>query len=539
MDADYLRDLADLCLRMLHVVAGIAWIGASFYFIRLDLGLAPPKEPKEGVAGEYWGVHGGGFYHSQKYKVAPPRLPEQLHWFKWEAYTTWLSGFALLVVLYWLDADTRLVDPTVADLSAWQAVALSAAGLALAWLIYDLACRLLIEDRLVAIAVIALVAVSAFAAGELFAARASYLQVGAMLGTIMAANVFFVIIPAHRELVRAKQEGREPNPLLGLRAKQRSVHNNYLTLPVVFTMLAGHFPLAFGSDHAWLVLLAIFAIVAAIRHFFNRWHAGKRDWWILAAAGVAAAALAVVLAPDDVDATRRAERRARQGDRDRPLLRRCHSGITAPLGVRLDEHRADAASTRTRSRRLVESGVMPPGNATGMTEAEREQLVAWAAAARIGSGRARDHRSRDALRRALGGRAGAADGRRLQGDPAARRPDHPLPLERRVELDPVGRPRPRDRPRERDQLPAPRRARALPRRRERDGAALPVRLLLVREQGGPPLGEPLRDPRRGPGAAEGARPADALGGSTADLVPRAADELRRRSREAPATRTRS
>ena len=380
MDTDYLRDLADLCLRMLHVVAGIAWIGASFYFIRLDLGLAPPKEPKEGVAGEYWGVHGGGFYHSQKYKVAPPRLPEQLHWFKWEAYTTWLSGFALLVVLYWLDADTRLVDPTVADLSAWQAVALSAAGLALAWLIYDLACRLLIEDRLVAIAVIALVAVSAFAAGELFAARASYLQVGAMLGTIMAANVFFVIIPAHRELVRAKQEGREPNPLLGLRAKQRSVHNNYLTLPVVFTMLAGHFPLAFGSDHAWLVLLAIFAIVAAIRHFFNRWHAGKRDWWILAAAGVAAAALAVVLAPDDVDTTKAPNDELAKAiviDRCAP----CHSGINAPLGVRLtnteqmQEHANEIVG-------LVKSGVMPPGNTTAMTQAEREQLVAWAAAHR-------------------------------------------------------------------------------------------------------------------------------------------------------------
>ena len=378
MDADYLRDLADLCLRMLHVVAGIAWIGASFYFIRLDLGLAPPKEPKEGVAGEYWGVHGGGFYHSQKYRVAPPRLPEQLHWFKWEAYTTWLSGFALLVVLYWLDADTRLIDPTVADLSAWQAVALSAAGLALAWLIYDLACRVLIEDRLVAIAVIALVAVSAFAAGELFAARASYLQVGAMLGTIMAANVFFVIIPAHRELVRAKQEGREPNPLLGLRAKQRSVHNNYLTLPVVFTMLAGHFPLAFGSDHAWLVLLAIFAIVAAIRHFFNRWHMGKRDWWILAAAGVAAAALAVVLAPDDVDTTKAPNDELAKAiviDRCAP----CHSGINAPLGVRLtnteqmQEHAKKIVG-------LVKSGVMPPGNTTAMTQAEREQLVAWAAA---------------------------------------------------------------------------------------------------------------------------------------------------------------
>ncbi len=350
MDTDYLRDLADLCLRMLHVVAGIAWIGASFYFIRLDLGLAPPKEPKEGVAGEYWGVHGGGFYHSQKYKVAPPRLPEQLHWFKWEAYTTWLSGFALLVVLYWLDADTRLVDPTVADLSAWQAVALSAAGLALAWLIYDLACRLLIEDRLVAIAVIALVAVSAFAAGELFAARASYLQVGAMLGTIMAANVFFVIIPAHRELVRAKQEGREPNPLLGLRAKQRSVHNNYLTLPVVFTMLAGHFPLAFGSDHAWLVLLAIFAIVAAIRHFFNRWHAGKRDWWILAAAGRGGGRACGRARAGRADAISRAERRAEGGRDHHPALRRLPLRNHRPARHPAREHRA-AAGARGRDRR--------------------------------------------------------------------------------------------------------------------------------------------------------------------------------------------
>jgi uncharacterized membrane protein len=377
VDADYLRDLADLAFRLLHVVAGIAWIGASFYFIRLDLGLAPPAEPKEGVVGEYWGVHGGGFYHSQKYHLAPPTLPERLHWFKWEAYTTWLSGFALLVVLYWLDADTRLIDPAVADLDAWQAVALSAAGLTLAWLVYDLACRLLLEDRLVAIAVAALVIVSAFATGELFAARASYLQVGAMLGTIMAANVFFVIIPAHRELLRAKQEGREPNPLPGLRAKQRSVHNNYLTLPVVFTMLAGHFPITFGSDHAWLVLLAIFAIVAAIRHFFNRWHTGKRDWWILAAAAAGAVAVAIAIAPDDPDAStlisdEEATRIAAQ------RCAGCHSGLTAPLGIRLvnaEQLRQHADAIRA----MVESRAMPPGNVTGLTDGERAQLVAWAA----------------------------------------------------------------------------------------------------------------------------------------------------------------
>ncbi|HVM68730.1 MAG TPA: urate hydroxylase PuuD, partial [Gaiellaceae bacterium] len=201
MDGEYLRDLADLVLRLLHVVAGIAWIGASFYFIRLDLGLRPPERDEDaakGVGGEYWGVHGGGFYHSQKYKVAPPKLPEHLHWFKWEAYTTWLSGFALLLVLYWLDAETRLVDPGVRELAAWQAVALSAGGLALAWLVYDLACRALRDDRLVAAVVVVLVVASAWGASELFAARAAYLQVGAMLGTIMAANVFFSIIPAHR-----------------------------------------------------------------------------------------------------------------------------------------------------------------------------------------------------------------------------------------------------------------------------------------------------------------------------------------------------
>jgi uncharacterized membrane protein len=381
MDSDYLRDLADLVLRLLHVVAGIAWIGASFYFIRLDLGLAPPREPADGVAGEYWGVHGGGFYHSQKYKVAPPTLPEHLHWFKWEAYTTWLSGFSLLVVLYWLDADTRLVDPAVAGLSAWQAVAISAGGLALGWLAYDLACRLLGDDRLVGIAVGALVTISAFGAGQLFAPRAAFLQVGAMLGTIMAANVFFVIIPAHWELVRARQDGREPEPEPGLRAKQRSVHNNYLTLPVVFTMLAGHFPLAFGADHAWLVLLAIFAIVAAIRHFFNRWHVGRRDWWLLGAAAAGAVALAIVLAPDDTPASRQSVSDAAAQAVVSARCVECHAGASAPLGVELDTlagMRANAAEIQ----RQVSAGAMPPGNVTGITPAERGTLVAWAAAAR-------------------------------------------------------------------------------------------------------------------------------------------------------------
>ncbi len=382
LDADYLREIADLVLRFLHVVAGIAWIGASFYFIRLDLGLSPPSERADldkGVAGEYWGVHGGGFYHSQKYRVAPRVLPEPLHWFKWEAYTTWLSGFALLVLLYWSDADTRLIDPSVADLSTWEAVGASALLLVGGWLVYDVACRVLHDDLAVAVTTAALVVAVAWLSGELFTARAAYLQVGAVLGTIMAANVFLVIIPAHRELVRAKQESREPDPAPGLRAKQRSVHNNYLTLPVVFTMLAGHFPLTFGSDHAWLVLLAIFAILVVVRHFFNLMHGGRMPLYLLGAAAAGAVALAFVLEPDepvparsvsDAEAVEIAEARCQS----------CHAGASAPNGVRLEtaaqlEAQADAIE------RLVGANAMPPGNATGMTEEERAQLVAWAQAA--------------------------------------------------------------------------------------------------------------------------------------------------------------
>ena len=385
MDADYLKEVADVCLRLLHVVAGIAWIGASFYFIRLDLGLAPVHDRAardEGVAGEYWGVHGGGFYHSRKYQVAPRVLPEPLHWFKWEAYTTWLSGFALLVLLYWADARARLVDASVADLEPWQAVVLSAALLAAGWVVYDAACRLLRDDASVAVATALLVAGTAWASGELFAARAAYLQVGAVLGTIMAANVFLVIIPAHRELVRAKLEGREPDPAPGLRAKQRSVHNNYLTLPVVFTMLAGHWPLTFGSERSWLVLLAIFAILVVVRHFFNLLHRGRMPLWLLGAAAAGAVALALVLEPD------RVETQARQPPSDAEALaiaagrcQTCHSGAAAPAGVRLEtvgQLRANAAGIH----RQVSRNAMPPGNVTGMSTAERETLIAWATTAR-------------------------------------------------------------------------------------------------------------------------------------------------------------
>jgi len=295
--SDALRDWLDLGLRWLHVIAAMAWIGTSFYFVLLDQSLRSPKEERDraaGVGGELWEVHGGGFYHVQKYVVAPPRLPDHLAWFKWEAYTTWLSGFGLMIVLYYLEASSTLVKPG-SDLDAWVAVVISLALLAAAWLAYDVLNRLVSDARVLWPILFVLVALSAWGSAELFAPRAAWLQVGAMIGTVMAANVFVVIIPAHWELIRAKEAGREPDPEPGIQAKQRSVHNNYLTLPVVLTMLAGHFPFAYGADNAWLVLVALMVIGAWARLFFNLRHAGTTHWWMPVAGLAAFVALAVVV----------------------------------------------------------------------------------------------------------------------------------------------------------------------------------------------------------------------------------------------------
>jgi uncharacterized membrane protein len=384
----YLRDVLDVLLRMLHVIAGIAWIGASFYFVRLDLALRPPKRPEDaeaGVAGEFWGVHGGGLYHSQKYRLAPAEMPEPLHWFKWEAYTTWLSGFALFVVLYYTDAGTRLIDPSVADLSTASAIGLSLAGIALAWIVYDVLCRTVGTRSQAALAVVgtALVALAAWISGELFAPRAAYLQVGVMLGTIMAANVFLVIIPAHRKLVVAMEEKREPDAGPLLEAKNRSVHNNYLTLPVLFTMLAGHFAFVFGADDAWLVFVLIAVLTALIRVFFNRWHTGRRVWWIPAVAAVAVVGLALWLRPEETSSSTSpppsfAQVQAVMTARCVP----CHAGASAPLGIRFETREEIEARADDIERQAVQTKAMPPGNATGITDQERELLGAWVASTR-------------------------------------------------------------------------------------------------------------------------------------------------------------
>jgi uncharacterized membrane protein len=387
---DYWWWWGDLVFRWLHVVAAIAWIGSSFYFIALDNHLEPPKEPSDaerGVGGEVWEVHGGGFYRIEKFKVAPERLPDKLYWFKWEAYTTWLSGFALITVVYYAHASSFLVDPSVADLTSTEAILISIGGLALAWIVYDGLCRLLGRDeRLLAVAVAGCVVLAAWGASELFAPRAAYIQVGAMLGTIMAANVFFVIIPMHRKLVRAKEAGQEPDPRWNELGKQRSVHNNYLTLPVLFAMLSNHFPFTYGHANSWLILVALMALGAWTRHYFNLRHRGRNAWWILASAGAGMVALAIAIRPSTGSSSTAgppptfAAVQAIVANRCAP----CHSssptepGYSSPPAGIVFETPAQinqyAALIKTVA---VDSHAMPLGNATEMTQAERDTLARW------------------------------------------------------------------------------------------------------------------------------------------------------------------
>jgi uncharacterized membrane protein len=387
----YVGDWLELLIRWLHVVAAIAWIGASFYFVLLDSSLRPPKADQDvadGVRGELWEVHGGGFYHVKKYLVAPPKLPEHLAWFKWEAYTTWLSGFALMVVLFYLDARATLIDPSVADIEPWLAILVSVSLLAAGWFVYDLLCRALAgRELLLAASVMALVVVTAWGTGELYSPRAAWLQTGAVLGTAMAGNVFFVIIPAHWELIRAKQAGRDPDPGPGIRGKQRSVHNNYLTLPVLVTMLAGHSSFLVGRDNAWLILVALMLGGAGARLFFNLRHTGRTVWAVPAALTVAAAALAFILRPSDRPAAPGAdavsfanvrsivERRCQACHAQSPTQPGYGSAAAGLAFETSDQIRARAAAIGA----VVSARVMPLGNVTGMTDDERRLVATWVA----------------------------------------------------------------------------------------------------------------------------------------------------------------
>ena len=380
----YALEWLHLLFRWGHLIVAIAWVGTSFYFISLDLGLVPSASPA--VLGEAWEIHGGGFYRIEKFRVAPPELPASLRWFKWEAYLTWVTGFVLLILLYYLDPYSFLIDPRVAPLEPWQAVAASLALIALGWIAYDrIAAALEKREGALALAVVALVAAVVFVSAALFGSRAAYIHVGATLGTWMAANVLFVIIPGHRELVKAKEQGREPDPIWGVRGKQRSVHNNYLTLPVLFAMISQHFPFTYGNANAPLVLLGLMAAGATAQHFLNLRHAGRADYRVLAGAGAMALGVAIAIAPV-------APPGPPLSDADRaslmPLItarcQPCHSrtptmpGISAPpKGLILEQ----PSQVRDNARRIFEQVVltrnMPLGTQTGITDAERDLIGRW------------------------------------------------------------------------------------------------------------------------------------------------------------------
>jgi uncharacterized membrane protein len=398
MMTSYLLDWLGLLLRWLHIVTGIAWIGASFYFVWLDNHLQPPREGEAadpGVAGELWAVHGGGFYRSQKYRLAPALLPSTLHWFYWEAYSTWLSGFALLCLLYFLRAEAYLIDPAVAALSKPMAIGLAVSFIVASWLIYDALCRSPLGRHARALSAMVGLALAAEAWGlcQLFSGRGAFMVFGSALGSIMVANVLFVIIPGQRELVRAKQQGRAPDPTPGLRARQRSVHNTYFTLPVLFAMISNHYAMTYGARYNWLVLIAISFAGACIRAWFVARHRAAERGYVpllpmLLGAG-ALAAVVVALAPAAGRGTTAPQSTAASGQvaQVQQIVQMrcvpCHAArptqagfSAAPNGLVLQTLDQLLAHLPEVQQQLA-ARTMPLGNLTGMTDPERAAMLMW------------------------------------------------------------------------------------------------------------------------------------------------------------------
>ncbi|WP_425467157.1 urate hydroxylase PuuD [Paracoccus gahaiensis] len=390
-------------VRWTHVITAIAWIGSSFYFIALDLGLQKAPGMPRGAHGEEWQVHGGGFYHVQKYLVAPERMPEHLTWFKWESYATWLSGAALLMVTYWAGANLYLIEPAKADLAIWQGIAISAGSLALGWLIYDGLCKSPLGNRptvLMGLLFVALVAMG-WAYDQIFTGRAALLHLGAFTATIMTANVFLIIMPNQRIVVADLKAGRAPDPKYGKIAKLRSTHNNYLTLPVIFLMLSNHYPLAFASQYNWLIAALIFLMGVTIRHFFNTMHARKGyQWWTWAVTAMLFIGImwlsALGVNQDSYDEAMARpltpiEARFAEGpgfdEAANAVIGRCSmcharepvwEGIHhAPKGVLLETPADIARAARDIYVQAGLTDAMPPANITGMEEDERDLILRW------------------------------------------------------------------------------------------------------------------------------------------------------------------
>ena len=389
----YLLDWANLLLRWAHVVTAIAWVGSSFYFVFLDSSLTPPTDPelqRQGVSGELWAVHGGGFYHPVKFAVRPPQLPSHLHWFYWESYSTWLTGFALFTISYLWSAGTYLVDKSVMDWSPQAAVAVALGFLVVFWLAYDAVCRVFGQkeggDRIVGVLVALLVCAAAWLACHWFAGRAAFLLVGAMIATSMSANVFFWIIPGQKTVVRSIRVNQPVDPIHGQRGKQRSVHNTYFTLPVLFAMLSNHYSFTYTNAHNWLVLIAMMGAGAAIRQFFVLRHGFKlarnpHPWpyalaGVLAFVGVIIALAPAPRPPADAQPLAPVGYAAVQ-----PILAQrcysCHAEQVQMKNVRLDTPAQVATHAQGIYQQAVVTRIMPMNNATQITDAERDTLKRW------------------------------------------------------------------------------------------------------------------------------------------------------------------
>ena len=379
----YVLDWVNLALRWAHVIVGIAWIGASLYFIWLDNHLVPSGDSR--VAGELWAIHGGGFYRAEKFRLAPARMPATLHWFKWEAYWTWFTGMALLGLVYYARPALYLVDPQVMPLSTPWAIAIGLAFIVGGYSIYEGLCRspLAKNDYILSASLLVLLALAAWGLTRVFGGRGAFMHYGAILGTIMVANVAHVIIPGQRRMVEAMTAGREPDPRDGLMGKQRSVHNTYFTLPVVFTMISGHYAAVFGARSAWLVLVAMTIAGALVRVWFVMRHQGRAPAWIWALGVFVFVATAALLAPRDAGVAGAVPFARVQG----VIAARCVSchadqpafqGLAeAPKGVKLDTPERIHAAAQLIYQQAARSKAMPPGNLTGMTEDERALLDRW------------------------------------------------------------------------------------------------------------------------------------------------------------------
>ena len=379
----YLLDWVNLLLRWAHVIVGIAWIGASFYFIWLDDSLEAAAEPT--LAGELWAIHAGGFYRVQKYRLAPPALPRTLHWFKWEAYWTWITGIALLVAMFYVNAELYLIDPAVMPLSKAPAIGLGLGSLVAGLVIYEGLCRSPLgrHDILLSTSIFLLLALAAWGLTQVFSGRGAFIHYGAILGTIMAANVAHVIIPSQRRMVQAMSQGREPDPRDGLMAKQRSVHNTYFTLPAVLTMVSGHYAMTFGHRWSWLLLVALTLAGALIRVWFVMRHQGAAPAWVLGAGLIFVAFSMILVSPKREtegppvsfsDVHRVIERHCANCHAEKPGF----PGLAeAPKGVKLDTPDLIRIQAVQIHQQTVLSRAMPPGNLTGLTEEERRLLGRW------------------------------------------------------------------------------------------------------------------------------------------------------------------